>query len=331
MRMRATRRGAWAAAWAAIAALTVGLPLPAGAQPDWPSKPIRMIVGFAAGGPTDSFARVVAKKLGEQLGQQVVVENRAGANANVAAEAVARAPADGHTVLYNSSSIAISATLYKNLRYDVRKDLVPVSLLMSLPIIMVVNPAFPVTTPQELVARLKAEPGRYNYASGGAGNAQHLGMAMVMQRFGTAANHIPYKGSSAAYIDLLGGRVEFMIDAAGSLAPYVKDGRLRPIAALSEQRLPEHPNLPTMAESGMPGFELEGWYGVMVPARTPQAIVQRLHAELSKAMNSDELKAALATQGGRPLVSTPQQYQSYLEAEISRYGKVIGDLDIKAE
>lgn len=306
-------------------------PVLARAQGDWPARPIRFLVGFAAGGPTDGFARLLAKKLGEQLGQPVIIENRVGANANVAAELVARAQPDGYTFLYNTSSLAISAGLYKNLRYDARKDLLPVSLLMALPTMLVAHPSVPASTPAELVAYLKANAGKLNYASGGTGNGQHLGMAMILQHFGVDANHVPYKGSAPAHIDLLGGRVQLMLDAATLLLPYVKDKRLKPIAALAPQRLPALPDVPTLAESGFPGFELEGWYGVMAPARTPAPIVQRMAAEIARAMGSDEIKAALVAQGARSIVAPGDRFEAYLQSEIDRYGKVIRELNIVAE
>jgi tripartite-type tricarboxylate transporter receptor subunit TctC len=316
---------------ASLAGSVPACPLSVHAQPDWPNKPLRFLVGFAAGGPTDGFARLLAKKLGDQLGQPVVVENRVGANANVAAEAVARAPADGYTFLYNSSSLAISASLYKNLRYDARKDLTAVSLIMSLPTLLVAHPSVPASTPTELVRHLKAHPGRVSYASGGTGNAQHLGMAMVLQHFGLEATHVPYKGSAPAHLDLLAGRVQLMIDASTVLMPYIRDKRLQPIASLGVQRLPGLPDTPTLAESGFPGFELDGWYGLMAPAGTPGPVIQRMSAEIAKAMASDELKSALDKQGGRNIVAPPEKFAAYLQSEIQRYGKVIADLGIVAE
>ena len=316
---------------AGLASSLMTLPKFAHAQSDWPNKPIRFLVGFSAGGPTDGFARLLARKLGDQLGQQIIVENRVGANANIAAELVARSPADGYTFLYNSSSLAISASLYKNLRYDARKDLMPVSLLMALPTVLVAHPSVPASTAAELFAYLRANPGKLNYASGGTGNAQHLGMAMILQQFGLEANHVPYKGSAPAHIDLISGRVQLMIDASSSLLPYIKDKRLKPIATLAPQRLPEMPEIPTLAESGFPGFELEGWYGVMVPAKTPAPIVRRMHSEIVKAMGSQDLKSSLALLGGRPIVAPAEKFDVYLQSEIHRYGKIIRELNLGEE
>lgn len=293
------------------------------AQAEWPAKPIRFVVGFAAGGPTDSFARLLAKKLTEQLGQPVSVENRVGANANIAADLVAKSPPDGHTFLYNSSSLAISASLYKDLRYDARRDLVPVGLVMAVPVALVVHPSLPVTTPQELVAYLKSRPKALSFASGGVGNAQHLGMEMFLQAFGLESNHVPYKGSSQAHVDLIAGRTQMMMDTVGSVLPHVQDRRLRPIAIASLQRIPVLPDVATLHESGMPGFELEGWYGVMAPARTPEAIVRRLNAEIDRAMKSDEARAALAAQNARSLAAPPQAFATLLQAEIARYAKIV--------
>ena len=301
------------------------------AQTDWPNKPIRFVVGFAPGGPTDSFARLLAKRLTEQLGQPVSIENRVGANANIAAELVARAAPDNSTFLYNSSSMAISASLYKDLKYDARRDLMPVGLVMGVPIAFVVHPSLPVSSPAELVAYLKSRPRELNYASGGVGNAQHLGMEMVLQHFGLEASHIAYKGSAPAHIDLIAGRTQMMIDTVGSVMPYILDKRLRPIATLSAQRVSSLPGVPTMRESGMPGFELAAWYGLMAPARTPESIVRKLNAEIDRAMKTDELRAAVTGQGGLPLTGTPEAYDAYLQTEIARYAKVIRGLNVKPE
>mgnify|MGYP002078828286 CR=1 FL=1 len=301
------------------------------AQTDWPSRPIRFVVGFAAGGPTDSFARLLAKKLGEQLGQPVTVENRPGANANIAAEAVARSAPDGYTFLYNSSSLAISASLYRQLRYDARKDLTPVGLVMSVPTVFVVHPSLPVHTPAELVSYLKAHPRELNYASGGVGNAQHLGMEMFLQAAGLEASHIAYKGSSQAHVDLLGGRTQMMLDTVGSVMPHIRDKRLRAIATPSLKRVASLPDVPTLHEGTMPGFELEGWYGLMAPAKTPEAIVQRMNAEIARAMESEELRAALAFQSGRSLAGPIRAYDDYLKVEIERYAKVVKALNLSVD
>lgn len=316
---------------AGLAAALPGASLSVHAQADWPTRPVRFVVGFAAGGPTDGFARMLAKQLSDQLGQQVIVDNRAGANGNVAAEYVARATADGYTFLLNSSSLAISPSLYKNLRYDARKDLAPVALLMALSVVFVAHPSVPATTLPELLAYIKANPGKLNYASGGVGNAQHLGMAMILQHFGLDANHIPYTGSAPAHVDLLAGRVQLMIDASSTLLPYVRDKRLKVFASLSPERLPELPQTPTLAESGFPGFELEGWYGLMAPAKVPEAVVLRMSVAIAKVMTTAELRNWLAAQGGRSIVAPADKYDAYLQSEIDRYGKVIRSLNIVAE
>ncbi len=324
----ASRRKALALA---LSGAAIGWPALSKAQSDWPSTPIRFVVGFAAGGPTDSFARLLSKQLSDQLGQPVAVENRPGANANIAAEAVARSAPDGYTFLYNSSSLAISATLYRQLRYDARKDLVPVGLVMSVPTVFVAHPSLPVHTPAELVSYLKAHPRELNYASGGVGNAQHLGMEMFLQALGLEASHIAYKGSSQAHVDLIGGRTQLMLDTVGSVLPHIQDKRLRPIATASLQRVASLPDVPTMNETVMPGFEMEGWYGLMLPAGAPAAIVQRMNAEIGKAMQSEELRKALALQSGRSLAGTPQAFESYLQSEIPRYAKVIKALNLSVD
>lgn len=314
-----------------MSAAALGMHGVASAQQAWPAKPIRLIVGFSAGGPTDVFARVLAKKISEQIGQQVIVENRPGANANIAAEMVSNAEPDGYTFLYNSSSLAISASLYKDLRYDARKDLAPVSLVMSLPIAFVVTPSLPVTTPAEFVSYVKANPDKLNYASGGIGNAQHLGMEMILEHFDLDASHTPYKGSAPAHVDLVSGRTQFMIDAVSSFMPHIREGKLRPIATLGLERASDLPDVPTLHESGIPGFELEGWYGVMAPAKTPQAILDRMNTEIAAAMNSEDLRKSLATLGGKALVSSPQKFDEYLQSEISRYAEVVTALNLSAQ
>jgi len=301
------------------------------AQADWPNKPIRLYVGFAAGGPTDVFARVLARQLSEQLKQTVLVDNKPGANANLAAEAVVASPADGYTFLYNSSSIAISAGLYKNLKYDVRKDLAPVSMVMALPTVLVATSSVPVSNPAEFVSYLTANGAKSFYASGGAGNAQHLGMAMILRNYNLQATHTPYKGSSQAYPDLISGRVQFMLDAVPSLMPHIKDKSLKPIALATAKRLPELPGIPTLTESGMPGFELEAWYGVMAPARTPEAIIRKMSAEIAKAMDSEEVKRTIVAQGARPLETGPEKFTPYLRAEIERYSTIIKAIDLKLD
>lgn len=301
------------------------------ARADWPDKPITLVVGFAAGAGTDTFARVLATKLSQQLGQRVIVENRPGANANIAAESVSRSAPDGYTLFYNTTSLPISAGLYKNLGYDPAKDLIPVARVVSFPLILVATPKFPPTTPAAFVDYLKLHPNQTNYGSGGAGNIVNLGVAMLLKEIGAESTQIAYKGISHAIVDLLSGELQFMITGLSSVAPYLESNRLRPIAALSLERLQQLPNLPTISESVLPGFEVDAWYGIMAPSRTPDSIIQKMSFAVARAMEDQELKNSLEKQGGRSIVSNSFEYKSFLQKEFSRYKKIIDDIDLKPE
>jgi tripartite-type tricarboxylate transporter receptor subunit TctC len=231
-------------------------------------------------------ARVLAQQVGQQLGQSVIVDNRPGANGNIGNALVAKAPADGYTVLYNTSSIALSSSLYKKMSYDVTRDLRPVALTAVVPLGLVVNPKVPANTVQELVKYAQDHKGKLSYGSAGNGNVTHLAAFQVVQHYNMDASHVPYKGSAPADVDLVAGQIDFMTDTINSVAPFIKDGRLRLLAVSTAGRIPNFPNAPTLAESGMTGFEAGAWQGVMVPAKTPVAIVERLNAELMKALRT---------------------------------------------
>ena len=293
------------------------------AQDPWPSKPITLVVPFPPGGPTDMVARVLAQQVGQQLGQTVIVDNRPGANGNIGNALVAKAAADGYTVLYNTSSIALSPSLYKKLSYDVARALRPVALTAVVPLGLVVNPKVPVHTVQELVKYAQDNKGKLSYGSAGNGNVTHLAAFQVVQHYGIDASHVPYKGSAPADVDLVAGQIEFMTDTINSVAPFIKDGKLRLLAVSTAQRIPNFPNAPTLAESGMTGFEAGAWQGVMVPAKTPDAVVQRLNAELLKALKDPGVLEKLRVQGTEPLGSTPQAYGDYIQSEIKRWAGVV--------
>jgi tripartite-type tricarboxylate transporter receptor subunit TctC len=301
------------------------------AQAGWPAKPITMIVPFPPGGPTDLVARVLAQRLGEQLGQNVVVENRAGANGNIGNQAVARAPADGHTILYNTSSIALSPALYKNLGYDVEKDFAPVALTAVVPLALVVHPSVPANTVREFVAYAKANPGKLSYGSAGNGNVTHLGAFQFAQANGIDAVHVPFKGSAPADLALAAGEVQFLTDTVNSVMGFVKDKRMKMLAVTTAKRMSLFPDVPTLAESGMPGFEVGAWQGVMVPAATPRPVVERLNAEILKALQHPDVKARLAAQGAEPLGSTPAEYAAYVKKEIARWDAVVKASGVKIE
>ncbi|WP_108351728.1 tripartite tricarboxylate transporter substrate binding protein [Limnohabitans sp. 2KL-51] len=298
------------------------LPLAAWAQA-YPNKPITLLVPFPPGGPTDLVARVLAKKMSEQMGQSIVIDNKPGANGNIAAVAAAKAPADGYTVLYNTSSITLSPALYKNLAYDVQRDLAPVALTAVVPLALVVNPGVPVNNVREFIAYAKANPGKLSYGSAGNGNVTHLAAFQLVRHHDIDATHVPYRGSAPADVDLVAGQIQFMTDTINSVMPFVKDKRLKLLAVTTSQRMSLFPDVPTLSETVMPGFEAGAWQGIMVPANTPKAVVQRLNAEINKALQSAEVKEKLALQGAEPLGSTPEEYGAYVKKELARWAAVV--------
>lgn len=315
-----TRRGAMAAL--ATAALALGA-APAAFAQAWPAKPITMLVPFPPGGPTDLVARVLAQKLGEQLGQNVVIDNKPGANGNIAAVAAAKAPADGYTILYNTSSITLSPALYKSLAYDVQKDFTAVALTAVVPLALVVHPGVPANNVKEFIAHAKANPGKLSYGSAGNGNVTHLGAFQFVQANGINAVHVPYKGSAPADLGLAAGDTQFMTDTVNSVMGFVKDKRMKMLAVTTAKRMSLFPDVPTLAESGMPGFEVGAWQGIMAPAATPRAVVDRLNAEIVKALQSPDVRAKLAAQGAEPLGSTPDEYAAYVRKELERWARVV--------
>ena len=294
----------------------------------WPEKPITLVVPFPPGGPTDMVARVLAQNVGEQLGQSVVVDNKPGANGNIGNAFVAKAAPDGYTVLYNTSSIALSPALYKKLSYDARKDLMPVALTAVVTLALVVNPQMPAKTVAELVAHAKKNPGKLSYGSAGNGNVTHLTAFQVAQRLGIEATHVPYKGSAPADVDLVAGQIQFMTDTINSVTPFIKDGKLRLLAVSTAKRLPNFPEAPTLAESGMAGFEAGAWQGVMVPAQTPQPVIARLNEAFLQALKNPTVLDKLRAQSTEPLGSTPAEYGAYIEKELARWAMVVKSIGV---
>lgn len=308
------------AAGAALAALA----LPSGAMAQaYPSKPITLVVPFPPGGPTDMVARVLAQKLTEQMGQSVVVDNKPGANGNIGGVQVSKAAADGYTLLYNTSSITLSPALYKSMQYDVLRDLAPVALTAVVPLALVVNSAVPVNNVKEFVAYAKANPGKLSYGSAGNGNVTHLAAYQFVKSQGLDATHVPYRGSAPADVDLVSGQIQFMTDTINSVMPFVKDKRLKLLAVTTGKRMSLFPDAPTLAETVMPGFEAGAWQGVMVPAGTPAPVVQRLNAEINKALQNPDMREKLAGQGAEPLGSTVEEYGEYLRKELTRWAAVV--------
>jgi tripartite-type tricarboxylate transporter receptor subunit TctC len=252
-----------------------------------------------------------------------VIDNKPGANGNIAAVAAAKAPADGYTVLYNTSSITLSPALYKNLAYDVQRDLAPVALTAVVPLALVVNPGVPVNNVREFIAYAKANPGKLSYGSAGNGNVTHLAAFQLVRHHDIDATHVPYRGSAPADVDLVAGQIQFMTDTINSVMPFVKEKRLKLLAVTTSQRMSLFPDVPTLSETVMPGFEAGAWQGIMVPVNTPKAVVQRLNAEINKALQSAEVKERLALQGAEPLGSTSEEYGAYVKKELARWAAVV--------
>jgi tripartite-type tricarboxylate transporter receptor subunit TctC len=297
------------------------------------TRPIRLVIAFPAGGPTDVIGRLVGEKMGRALGQTVVIENRGGANGNIAADAVAKADADGSVLLYNTSSIAISRALYRKLGYDLLRDLVPVALTASAPSLLVVNPALPVRNPAEFIAWARANSGKISYGSGGVGNVSHLQAFMVMRHLGAEAVHVPYRGTAAALTDTASGNVQFMSDAFNTALPLAREGLVRPIAVSTLKRAAQLPDIPTMAESGLlpPGSDTGIWQGILAPARTPPAAIARLNAAVNAALRDEEVTARLAGMGAWATGGTAEDYARFLAAEVELWARVVRESGATAE
>jgi tripartite-type tricarboxylate transporter receptor subunit TctC len=290
-----------------------------------------MIIAFPPGGPTDIVARVIAQKLSEQMGQQVLVDNKPGAGGNIAAEQAARAPADGYTIFYNTSAIVIGPALYAKVNYDTLKDFAPVALTAAIPMVLEVHPNVPAKSVTEFIDLAKSRPGQLNYASTGSGTITHLASAMFCKQAGIEAVHVPYKGSAPAVIDLAAGQVQFMTDTINTSLPYIRDGRLRGLAVTSLTRSVVLPDLPTFDESGLKGFDAAAWQGIVVPTGTPAEIIARLNAEANRSLQNADVKARLAAQGANPLGGTPAEYAAYIRAEMPRWARAIKESGAKAE
>jgi tripartite-type tricarboxylate transporter receptor subunit TctC len=298
----------------------------------FPLKPVRFVVGFPPGGPSDILARALAQKLAELWGQQVVVENHPGAGGNIAAEFVAKSAADGHTwLLGNNSILATNASLYRRLGYDPVKDFAPVTLVAVQPNILVVNPAVPAGSVRELVALAQSRPGQLNYASSGAGAAAHLAGELFKAMAGVDIVHVPYKGAQPALTDLIAGHAQLMFATSASVMPYIKSGRLRALAVTTAQRSASVPDLPTVAEAGVPGFEAITWHGVVVPAATPPAVVARINRDLIQVLGVPELRDRLASLGAEVAVGTPREFADYIARETPKWAAVVKNSGARAE
>jgi tripartite-type tricarboxylate transporter receptor subunit TctC len=317
----------------ALLLLAVSWSLPSlGQAPDtWPSRPIRFILPFPPGGGTDILGRVIADRLSASLGQPVVIENRGGAGGNVGAEAAAKAAPDGYSIVLVAPSLAISPTLYAKLNYDPVRDFAPVSLVATVPNVMVTHPSVAAQTLQEFIALAKGKPGGMNFGSGGNGTSNHLAGELFNLVTGVKLVHIPYKGVNLAMNDVLSGEIHLVVIGIPAAAPHIRSGKLRALALIAPQRSRTLPEVPTVAEAGLADFEVTTWYGVLAPAGTPRPIVARLNAELVRIMHTPDLKERLDAMGTEPRTSTPEEFSAYIRQEIAKWGDVIRKAGLKAD
>ncbi|HKW37781.1 MAG TPA: tripartite tricarboxylate transporter substrate binding protein [Burkholderiales bacterium] len=308
-------------AWLALLLLAA---LPAALAQTYPARALRLVVPFSPGGSTDILARALAQKLGEELSQPVVIDNRPGAGGTIGADAAAKSAPDGYTLLMGQlGPLAVSPSIYKKLPYDPVTSFAPVSLMAIVPSVLVVNNALPVRSAQELIAYAKKHPGELTYGSAGTGSTSHLTTEYFKLATGTDILHVPYKGVGPMLTDLVSGQLSMGINGAPAVMPHVTTGRLRALAVSSLTRLPSLPAIPTLDESGVKGFDANGWYGIVVPAGTPRAIVMRLNAGIRRAVDSPELRTRLDAEGAIPAADSPEAFAAFIVSEIARWGAVI--------
>jgi len=296
---------------------------PASAAEAYPDKPIRLIVPQPPGGTSDILARVLALKLAENLRQQIIIDNRAGASGTIGTDLAAKSPPDGYTLVLVYTTHATTPGIYGKLPYDPVADFAPITLAAAAPLLLVVHPKIPVTSVKELIAYAKARPGELNFCSAGNCSGSHLAGELFNTMTGVKLTHIPYKGSGLAITELIGGQVQLMFAGIVPIDPHVKSGRVRSIAVSSAKRSVAIPQVPTIAESGLPGFEVVGWYGVLAPARTPHPIVVRLHNELVKILQTQDIRDRLLSEGAEPVGNTPAEFTAFIKTDIGRWAKVI--------
>ncbi len=305
----------------------------AGAQsPGYPTKPVRIVVPFPPGGPADALARIVGDKLSASMGQPVVVDNRPGAAGNIGMELVAKSAPDGHTLaLAPAGNLTVNPSLYRNVPYDVARDFAPVTVIAAVPNVLVVNPQLPVKDLAELIAYAKANPGKLNYSSPGAGSGAHLAGELLKSSAGLDLVHVPYNGIAPATTAVVSGDVQLMFAAAPSALPQVTAGKLRAIAVASPKRIAAAPGLPTVDESGLPGFDVTSWYALVAPAATPPAVIDRIQKDVAKALEMPDVKAKLAGLGAEPIANTPVEFATMIRGETAKWGKIVKDANIKVE
>ncbi len=322
--MTSTRRSALGRVFAATAiTLAATWALPAMAQERWPTKPVRLVVPFAPGGTTDVIARMVGQKLSTLWGQSVVIENRAGAGGNLGADVVAKSSPDGYTLLMASGSITINPHIYKRMPFDTKKDLVPITNVASGPMLVVVPDGSPAKSVKDLIALVKAKPGTVNFGSAGVGSQVHLAAENFADAAGIDITHVPYKGEALAYTDLIGNQIQMMVGNFAAASALLGPGRLRALAVTGKQRSPQLPDLPTVAESGLPGFENTGWFGLLAPAGTPQDILTKVQRDTVKVLAETDTKARLYVQGMIPVGNTSAEFSKAMDAESERWAAVV--------
>ena len=311
---------ALAAGFAALALLAAPL---AGAE-GYPSKPIHFVVPYPAGGPLDTVARLLGQKVSESMRQPVIVDNKPGAGGNIGADAVAKSPPDGYTILMGAvATHAINPTLYTNIPYDPVKDFAPVTQVASTPNVLVVNPSLPVHDVREFIAYAKAHPGQLNFGSGSTGSAGHLAGELFKTMAGVQMVHVPYKGAGPAMQDLIGGQIQLMFDNLASSLGQIRAGKVRALAVTTAKRTSLAPELPTIAESGLPGFDISTWFGVLAPGGTPPAVVARLHDEFAKALAAPDVREKMLNLGAEPVGNTPAQFAAYIRSEARKYARLV--------
>lgn len=314
----------------ALSACLVSMSCLASAQ-DFPVKPLRLVVGSTPGGGTDISARLIAPKMSEQFGHQVVVENRPGATTTIGVNHVVRSAPDGYTMLMGVSSLAINPHILKNVPYDALKDLAPISQVLVAPNIVVAHPSLPARTVKELVALARARPGELDFAAGGAGSSQHLAIELFLYMTGTRMMHVPYKGQGMALIDVVAGQVPLMMANVISALPHVRTGRLRALGVTGPRRAAVAPDIPTIAEAGVPGYEVLQWYGILAPAKTPREIIARLNAAVVHAVRDARIRERISGDGGEPVGNTPEQFNAILRADYQKWGDVIRKAGIRVD
>ena len=316
-----------------LAALLLAAIIATAAQAQtYPSRPIRLVVPFPPGGSTDILARALAQKLAEGLAQAVVIDNRPGAGGSIGSEAAAKAAPDGHTLMMGHlGTLAVNPAIYKNLPYDPVKSFAPVSLMAIVPSVLVVNPQVPAASAAELIAYARANPGKLAYGSAGAGSTSHLTTEYFKLATGTDILHVPYKGIGPMLTDLISGQLSMGINGAPAVMSHVNSGRLRALAVTGIARLPSLPQIPTLDESGVKGFDASGWYGIVVPAGTPREIVMKLNAEIRRIMQTPDLRARLDNEGAIPAAGSPEEFSAFIVSEIARWGAVLKRAGIQAQ